>query len=128
MELPVTVAVNCFVVFTGTLALDGLTLTATALCSACPESGFSINTVASTASKLDPAMVVNACRSSLFQPASGAPEMNQADPLSASIMPYCFSAVRITWLAAEKPDISKLALSRKRAPMGGYCAPVSDDA
>ena len=94
--LPVTVAVNCFFVFAGTLALDGLTLTVTPPCTACPESGFTISTVASTASKLDPRMVVNTCRSVLSQAGSGAPEMNHAEPLSARIIPYCFKAVSIT--------------------------------
>jgi hypothetical protein len=33
-ELPVTVALNCFCVLTGTFALDGVTLTVTPLCTA----------------------------------------------------------------------------------------------
>jgi hypothetical protein len=32
------------------------------------------------------------------------------------------------WFTAEKPEISKLALSRNRAPIGGYCVPVRLDA
>ena len=54
--------------------------------------------------------------------------MNQAEPLSASIMPYSLRACRITRTAGEKPEASKPARSRKRCPMGGYWAPVSDEA
>ena len=43
-------------------------------------------------------------------------------------MPYCFSAVRITWLAGEKPEISKLACNRMRMPMGGAFESVTLDA
>src|SRR6201995_1026648 len=34
-------------------------------------------------------------------------------------MPYFFSAVRIIWLVLEKCEMSKLALSRTRIPIGG---------
>src|SRR6266852_782068 len=82
--LPVTVAVNGCWALTFTLALDGLTLTDTELCAACPELGSIISGDTSTASKLEPAMVVRACRSLLSQRESGAPEMNHELPLSAS--------------------------------------------
>ncbi len=32
-------------------------------------------------------------------------------------MPYFFIAVRITWFAAEYPDMSKLAFRRMRMPI-----------
>ena len=120
LELPCTVAVNCCLALTWRLALDGLTVTETPVCAAWPESGLIMKTVASTASKFEPKIVVSLWRSSLFQASLGAPEMYQEEPLSASIMPYCLSAVKITWLAGEKPEMSKLAFRRKRAPMGGY--------
>lgn len=65
---------------------------------------------------------------SLFQRSSGAPEMYQADPLSARINPYCFIAVRITWISGENPKMSKDALSRNRCPIGGRSGSVIDDA
>src|SRR5271156_3808233 len=48
--------------------------------------------------------------------------MNMFEPLSAMIMPYFCSAVRITWLVAENPEISKLAFRRMRIPMGAALA------
>ena len=39
-----------------------------------------------------------------------------------------FSAFRMIWFTAEYPEMSKLAFSRKRAPIGGYCVPVRLDA
>ena len=51
--------------------------------------------------------------------ASGAPLMYQFDPLSATIIPYFFSARRITWLAGEKPEILNEAFRRTRIPIGG---------
>ena len=110
---PVTLAENCCCAFTWTVTLAGVTLTETPDCTACPESGLTIKTVASTASKFDPVMLVSKCRSELSQAGSGAPEMNHAAPLSARIMPYCLSAVKIIWLVAEKPEISKLALEAR---------------
>src|SRR5579862_3332583 len=61
-------------------------------------------------------------RSSLFQLSSGAPLMYIEEPLSAMIIPYFLSAVRITWFAAEKEEISKLALRRRRMPIGAASA------
>ena len=84
---PETVALNWRWAFTATLALGGFTLTDTEVSSACPVLGSTISGETSTASKLEPSMLVSACRSSLFQRASGAPEMNHEDPLSASIIP-----------------------------------------
>src|ERR1700693_5143343 len=92
------------------------------------EVTLTINDEASTASKLAPVICVSAWRSSLFQRSSGAPLRYQEEPLSASIMPYFLRARRITWLAAEYLEISKSARRRKRWPMGGYWAPVRDDA
>jgi len=44
----------------------------------------------------DPFTFPKLCRSESFQRESGTPERYHADPLSASIMPYFFSARRIT--------------------------------
>ena len=77
----------------------------------------------STASKAEPGTVRSSCRSSSFQPGSGAPLMNQDDPLSASTMPCCLSARSTTWFSAENPLMSNVALSRNHAPMGGSEAP-----
>src|ERR1700683_5536308 len=63
-------------------------------------------------------------RSSLFQLSSGAPLMYMEEPLSAMIIPYFLSAVRITWLAAENEEISTLVLSRRRIPIGAASALV----
>ena len=41
------------------------------------------------------------------------------EPLSARMRPYFFMALRMTWLVAEKVETSKLALRRRRVPMGG---------
>src|SRR4030081_3169088 len=60
----------------------------------------------------------SACRSLLSQRSSGAPLKNMFEPLSAMIMPYFFSAFRITWLLVEYPETSKLAFRRMRMPMG----------
>ena len=46
-----------------------------------------------TSSRSAPVIPVRVCRSSLFQPGSGQPEMNQALPLSARIRPYFLRAV-----------------------------------
>ena len=54
--------------------------------------------------------------------------MNIAPPLSATINPYCFKAVRITWSLGEKLEISKPALSRIRIPIGGAFWLVSEEA
>lgn len=54
-----------------------------------------------TTSKFAPLIVFNMPRSSLLQRESGAPLKNQPGPLSATNIPYFFSARRITWFAAE---------------------------
>ena len=77
----------------------------------------------STASNAEPGTVRSACRPESFQPASGAPLMNQGEPLSARTIPCFFSARRITWFCAEKPLMSKLVLSLNHAPIGGSEAP-----
>src|ERR1017187_3503944 len=79
-----------------------------------PELGSTIKEDTSTASKADPGISPNSCRSSLFQRSSGTPDRYQLDPLSARIIPYFFSAVRITCTSGENDEMSKLALSRKR--------------
>src|SRR5579863_309800 len=81
-----------------------------------------------TTSKLEPVMLFRRFRSLLFQRLSGAPLMYMALPLSARIIPYFFSAVRITWSSAGKPEISKLAFRRRRVPMGGALGLVTVDA
>ena len=50
--------------------------------------------------------------------------MYHADPLSASIIPYFFIARKMIWFVAEYPEMSKLARSRNRAPIGGYLGSV----
>src|ERR1700677_4724496 len=72
----------------------------------------------STTSKSDAVTECRLPRSSLFQRKSGVPVINIDEPLSAMIIPYCFRAVRITWLCGEKPEMSRLAFSRSRMPMG----------
>ena len=52
--------------------------------------------------------------------------MNIAPPLSATLTPYCFKAVRITWSLGGKPEISKLAFNRIR--IGGAFWLLSDEA
>src|ERR1017187_1854232 len=79
-----------------------------------PESGSTIKEETSTASKAAPVICPNSWRSSLFQRSSGTPDRYQLDPLSARIIPYFFSAVRITCTSGENDEMSKLALSRKR--------------
>jgi len=92
LALPATVALNCYFTVTCKL-LGGVTLTE--FWSAWPLLGLTIKGETSTASKLEPAILFRTCRSSLLQRESGAPEMYQDDPLSASIMPYCLSAVKM---------------------------------
>src|ERR1700692_753299 len=75
-----------------------------------------------TTSKSAAVTLPRLCRSLLSQFASGAPLMYIEDPLSAMIIPYFFSAVRITWFAAENPEMSKPALSRRRMPIGAASA------
>ncbi len=53
----------------------------------CPESGLTWREDVFTTSKSEPGIAPSACRSSLLQRSSGAPERNQLLPLSATIMP-----------------------------------------
>src|SRR5579864_8809036 len=122
--LPFTTALNCFLALTATLALGGVTVTEIPFCKAWPEFGSTISGETSTTSKAEPVMVVRTYKSVLSQPGSGAPDTNHAEPLSAIIIPYFFSARRIIWFVAEKPEMSKLAFKRKRTPMGGYVGSV----
>jgi hypothetical protein len=48
--------------------------------------------------------------------------------LSARIIPYFFSAVRITWFWGEKEEILKPAFSRSRVPIAGALGSVTEDA
>ena len=52
-----------------------------------PELTFTCRLDSSTASKSEPGIVPNMCRSSLFHRLSGAPEIYQLLPLSATIIP-----------------------------------------
>ena len=63
---------------------------------ASPESGLTMREDTSTASKSDPFTSFISLKTSLFQRGSGAPEMYQALPLSARIIPYVLRARRIT--------------------------------
>ena len=56
-------------------------------------------------------------RSSLSQRSSAVPLTYRFEPLSATIIPYCLSAVRITCACGPKWEMSKSALRRKRMPM-----------
>src|SRR6267154_884302 len=67
-------------------------------------------------SKSDACTCPRAWRSLLSQRSSGAPLRYRFEPLSAMIMPYFFSAFRITWFAVEYPETSKLAF--RRMPTG----------
>src|SRR5690349_14695478 len=81
-----------------------------------------------TTSKLDAVMLFSRLRSLLFHRVSGAPLMKMPLPLSARIIPYFLSAVRMTWSSAGKPEMSKLAFRRSRVPMGGELGSVSVEA
>src|ERR1051326_3668029 len=82
---------------------------------ASPEFGSIISEMTSTISKADPVIVPRVCRSSLSQRLSGAPVINQADPLSASIIPYFFRAARMIRLAREARNIEIRAKSDAQA-------------
>src|SRR5437762_2008869 len=81
-----------------------------------------------TTSKSDAVSVLSSSSSLLFHRSSGAPVMNIAPPLSATMSPYCFKAVRMTWSLGGKPEILKPAFNRSRIPIGGAFWLVSDDA
>src|SRR3984893_4893750 len=76
----------------------------------------------STTSKSAAVTLPRLCRSLLLQLSSGAPLMYIEEPLSAMIIPYFLSAARITWFAAENEEMSKLALRRRRMPIGAASA------
>src|SRR4029079_14618350 len=97
---PVTVAVNACWRETRTDAVDGLTATVTPFCTAAPEFGSVISTVASTASRFEPSTWPSWCRLVSFHRGSDFPERYHADPLSARMIPYFFIARRITWTSA----------------------------
>src|ERR1700733_9649640 len=77
-----------------------------------PELGSTIKEDTSTASKADPGISPNSCRSSLFHRSSGTPDRYQLEPLSARIIPYFFRAVRITCTSVGKDEMSKHDLRR----------------
>ncbi len=60
-----------------------------------------------------------------LQRASGAPETYHEEPLSATIIPYFFMAVRMTRTSAGNGVMSKFALSLTRIPIGGSEAETS---
>ena len=97
---PSTTAANCRVPPVSTVAEPGVTVTDAPGCFAWPELGSTIRDYTSTASKAEPVTLFSLFRVSLFQRESGSPEMNQAEPLSAIIMPYFFRARRITCTSA----------------------------
>ena len=72
-----------------------------------------------TTSKASPGIAFKSPRRSSLQRGSGAPEMYQSLPLSATNMPYLLRAVHITWTSALKPPQLYQGFMRKRSPMGG---------
>src|SRR5215472_8736100 len=82
----------------------------------------------STTSKFEAVMLFKRFKSLLFQALSGVPLIKIPLPLSARIIPYFLSAVRMTWSSGGKPEMSKLAFSRRRIPMGGALGSVTVDA
>src|SRR5438477_13152641 len=74
----------------------------------------------STASKSEPLAALIVARFESFHAGLGTPEMNQLPPLSARMIPYFFIAVMITLASlGSVGEITKLAFSRKRCPIGG---------
>ena len=67
-------------------------------------------------------------RTWLSQPSFGMPETNQLVPLSARIIPYTCSAFRTTRACAGNVEMSTLAFSRTRRPIGGRDVLVESDA
>src|SRR6201999_3219764 len=59
---------------------------------------------------------------------SGAPEMYQGEPLSATITPYFFMAAATIFACDGRCAMSTLALSRSRNPIGGSEVSCDDDA
>src|SRR5271168_389048 len=86
---------------------------------ACPEFGSIMSDDSSTASNALAGTVLSSSTRDRGQLSSAVPPKYQLEPLSARISPYCCMARSTTWAWAEYPEMSKLALSRKRAPMGG---------
>src|SRR5207245_9245524 len=86
---------------------------------ALPEFGSIINEEASTPSKAPAGTVFSSSSIAVGQPFSAVPVKYQSEPLSATINPYFFIAVRTTLVSERKPDRLKPDFSRKRAPIGG---------
>jgi hypothetical protein len=82
----------------------------------------------STTSKSLPVMRPIVCSASFDQRGSGAPLMYQLDPLSARIIPYVFSAWSTMRVCLGKPEMSTLAFSRTRRPIGGSEGSFDDEA
>src|SRR5262249_27213859 len=82
----------------------------------------------STASNADPGTDFIWLRSSSFQRVLAAPVMYHEEPLSATIIPYFFSAFRMTSDWPWNRDKSYDAFSRNRKPIGGSLGSVDDDA
>ena len=78
----------------------------------------------STTSNAEPGTRPSVWRSSFDQRGSGAPETYQSEPLSATIIPYSFSARSTIRACRGKPEMSKSRLSRSRAPIGGSAGSV----
>ena len=68
------------------------------------------------------------CRSSFDHFGLGAPLTYQFEPLSARIIPYVFSAWSTMRACFGKPEMSTLAFSRTRRPIGGSDGSSDDDA
>jgi hypothetical protein len=73
----------------------------------------------STASKALAGTSLSSLMSALGHAGSAVPPKYQFEPLSARIKPYCCMARRTTWAWGENVEMSKLAFSRNRVPMGG---------
>src|SRR5206468_7130109 len=93
-------------------------------CRACALFASIIITEVSTASKLDPAIDLSSSNTRSGQLVSDTPWKYQLLPPSASTSPYFFIALRITCVRASKPEMSKDAFNRKRAPIGGVFGSV----
>src|SRR3954471_23843968 len=75
-----------------------------------------------TAWKAVPGIDLSSSRFSSDQRRSEVPEMNQLEPLSATIRPYCFIAAAMTCAGPVIPEMSYAAPSRSRRPIGGAVA------
>ena len=81
-----------------------------------------------TTSKSEAVIEPRLCRSVLFHLLSEVPLMKMPLPLSARMMPYSFMARRTVCTRGVYGEMSKLALSRNRCPMGGSEEEVFEEA